>query len=75
MNYKLEPRNKRNYGDFFEVKDFQNIVKCGGFKDYDGSALAVKTENVNNENYLVSEEYINIYDIPSDVTHVWWFNK
>lgn len=60
MKYKKEPKNKRNYGEFFEVKDFQNIVKCGGFNDYDGCALAVKTEDVNAENYLVSETYINI---------------
>ena len=75
MKYKEQIKTEHDYGDLFEVKEFQNIVKRGAFNDYDGSALAVKTDNVNNENYLVSEEYIDIYNILSDVTHVWWFNK
>lgn len=75
MKYKLESKNKRNYGDFFQVEEFRKLVKNGCFNDDDGSALAVKTESMESENYLVSESYINIYNIPSDVTHVWWFNK
>lgn len=75
MKYKEELKIKRDYGDLFEVQEFRSLVKNGCFNDEDGSALAIKTENIESEKYLVSENYINIYNIPSDVTHVWWFNK
>ena len=75
MKYKEELKTKRNYGDLFEVEDFCRLVKNGCFNDDDGSALAVISNDVESKNHLVSEHYINIYDIPFDVTHVWWFNK
>lgn len=75
MKYKEELKTKRDYGDLFEIEDFRRFVKNGCFNDDDGSALAVISNNVESENHLVSEDYINIYKIPSDITHVWWFNK
>ncbi len=75
MKYKEELKTKRDYGDLFEIEEFRNLVKNGCFNDDDGSALAVISNDVESENHLVSENYINIYRIPSDVTHIWWFNK
>lgn len=75
MKYKEQLKTKHDYGDLFEVEEFRNLVKNGCFNDEDGSALAIKTENIESEKYLVSVNYIDIYNIPFDVTHVWWFNK
>ena len=75
MKYKEELKTKRDYGDLFEIEEFRNLVKNGCFNDDDGSALAVISNDIESENHLVSENYINIYRIPSDVTHIWWFNK
>lgn len=73
--YKEELKSEISFGNLYKVEEFRNLVKNGCFNDDDGSALAVKIGDYESENYLVSENYIDIYNIPSDVTHIWWFNK
>lgn len=66
-------------GDPFLIKDWIECVKSGGFIDYDGyGELAVKTDNgYNVSNVVIYPSFLDDpeYEIPSQFTHVFWYNK
>jgi hypothetical protein len=58
--------------DVYTVEDFRNIVKRGGFIDYDGFGFPVKDGFANEDVYIKPSR---IKDIPDDATHIVWLNR
>lgn len=60
-----------DYGDVMTVKEFKEEVECGMFGDYDGSGKPAKDGKMSHQDIKPSK----IEEIPSDATHIVWFNK
>lgn len=74
VNMKLGKYTEPNpdYGDVMSVEKFLEAVKGGWFIDYDGYG------NASNGTHL--DDTVNIYPsmvdmIPSDASHIVWFNR
>lgn len=67
--YKDEPYD---FGDIMTVGEFLENVNSGFFIDYDGSGHPMRDGKM--------DKRIDVYpsrakDIPSDATHIQWYNK
>lgn len=58
--------------DVYTVAEFLEVVKSGGFIDYDGHGHPVKDGKAD-ESIVVLPSKAS--EIPSDATHVVWFNR
>ena len=58
--------------DVYTVKEFKEMVKSGGFIDYDGYGHPVKNKMCNPDIIVKPSK---VKDIPEDATHVVWYNK
>lgn len=59
--------------DIIIVKDFREACECGAFVDYDGMGSPVKNDKCNSKaEYWI---YPSTLVIPSDATHVVWYNR
>jgi len=54
------------------VAEFRIYVRSGAFIDYDGYGYPVKDEMMNNSLPILPSK---VDDIPSDATHIIWFNR
>lgn len=68
-----------NYGsgqhdddDVYTVDEFREQVRTGGFIDYDGHGYPVKG-NMADRNRVIRPSTVD--SIPSDATHIVWFNR
>ena len=58
--------------DVYTVEEFKEFVECAAFTDYDGFGYPVKDNLADSSKFI----YPSIVDeIPSDATHIVWFNK
>lgn len=60
-----------SYAEVYTVDEWWANINLGAFTDYDGSACPVKDGKMANETFFPSEAE----DLPSDTTHIAWFNK
>jgi hypothetical protein len=60
------------YGDLMSVDEFSASCDCGGFIDYDGYGYAVRDQKMDNRHQIYPSM---VKMIPSDATHILWFNK
>lgn len=71
---KVEYNDKiTDFGDVMAVEQFKDIVKCGGFVDYDGFAHPIRDGKMNHSIYIYPSEMDTT--LPEDATHVCWYNK
>ena len=61
-------------GDLITVEEFKDACNCGAFIDYDGMGDLVR------DNKIVKGDSTWIYPstidtIPSDITHILWYNR
>jgi len=68
-----KPIKDINYGSLITVEHFKLNVQSGGFIDYDGFGHPVKNNFMNSHINIYPSEVPNC--IPSDATHILWFNK
>lgn len=61
------------YGDHMPIGDFMEMVKCGGFIDYDGHGYLATETKISNIMIVPSE--MKIIQPPNWVTHVVWYNR
>ena len=61
-----------DFGAVMTVKEFEESVEDNGFTDYDGAGCPVKDGMMCNA-YNISPSAMD--RIPTDATHVVWFNK
>lgn len=64
--------SKIEIGDLYTIEEFISMCKAGAFNDYDGYGNPVKNNRMNTDVSVYPSE---IDKIPSDVTHIVWFNK
>jgi len=60
-----------DYGDLMTVAEFRGTVECGGFIDYDGYGSPVKDGKQAGVSIYPSLQHL----IPTDATHIMWFNR
>lgn len=67
--------SKKGYGDCFMISDFIEIVKNGGFTNYDGFGYFIDKKG-NKINDIVDVNYYWLEDnIPKNAKYILWFNK
>ena len=62
------------YADVFEMKEFIQCCKCGGFIDYDGYGHPA-VNNLMNEDILLKPSEILEDKYDKRFTHMVWFNR
>lgn len=60
-----------NYGDLMDRDDYLECVHSGSFMDYDGCGHPVKDGAMASMRTIPSK----VSELPSDATHVMWFNR
>jgi hypothetical protein len=60
------------HGDVMPVEDFRHAVRHGLFIDYDGYGYPARDGRCD-ESVCVLPSKVN--DIPTDATHIVWFNR
>jgi hypothetical protein len=68
-NYGCGPEDE---DDVYTIKEFIELVECGGFIDSDGIGYPVK-DNKRDPSIWISPS--GIHEIPKDATHIVWYNK
>lgn len=58
--------------DVYTIKEFKELCKTGMFIDYDGYGHPVKN-NMADPSIYIKPSKLN--EIPSDASHIVWFNK
>jgi hypothetical protein len=68
-NYGCGPENE---DDVYTVEEFTLRCKHHSFIDYDGYGHPVKDRKADNDIYIYPSK---LHQIPSDATHIVWFNR
>lgn len=66
------PVTEYDYGDLMTLREFLECVMAGAFIDYDGNGHPVRGDLVDTSVTVLPSK---ANDIPSDATHIIWFNK
>jgi hypothetical protein len=68
-NYGCGPKNE---DDVYTVEEFKEIVELGAFIDYDGYGHPVKNK-LADISIIIKPSNLSL--IPSDATHIIWYNR
>lgn len=63
---------KEDEDDVYTVEEFKQFVASGAFIDYDGHGHPVK-DNLSDPNIHIKPSKLS--EIPSDATHIVWYNR
>lgn len=59
--------------DVYTIKEFLDLVKCGGFVDYDGYGHPVKNK-LADRTIMIQPSNVK-KKLPADATHIIWYNR